>query len=256
MYYTTVAQARLPARPSEGLPTSPAPSPWPASEERQFTIRMAHNRAREAANALLQRRYAWRGYRTVQLPSDQTGWRTTLSAHEATADGDTAIGTLTLEIDGGPEGLSAAAAFGPEIAALRAEGRRLVEFTRLAVETHSHSQRVLAGLFHVGYIVAHKLRHYDTLLLEVNPRHVRFYERMLGCKVIGPVREHPGVGAPAVLLSAPFSYIRAQIRAHAGTGDMPCDARSLYPFAFTADDESGIVARLLQAQFGGDAALH
>jgi hypothetical protein len=256
MSYTTVAHSLLPARHWARTPATSMPGPGPADDERAFTIRMARDEERDAAGELLQRRYAWRGYRTVQLPSDQTGWRTTLSAHEATADGDMAIGTLTLEIDGGPEGLSAAAAFGPEIAALRAEGRRLVEFTRLAVETHSHSQRVLAGLFHVGYIVAHKLRGCDTLLLEVNPRHVRFYERMLGCRVIGPVREHPGVKAPAVLLSAPFAYIRAQIRAHAGTGEHAGDARSLYPFAFTADDEAGIVARLVQAQFEADTTAH
>lgn len=243
------------------------PAPWqpaiaaPAvpSGERPFTIRMAHREEREAAGALLARRYAWRGYRTVQLPSDQTGWRTTLSAHEADiAGGDGTIGTLTLELDGGPDGLSAEAAFGDEIAALRARGHRLAEFTRLAVDTPSHSPRVLAALFHVGYIVAHKLRGHDTLLLEVNPRHVRFYERMLGCRRLGPEREHPGVKAPAVLLSAPFAYIRDQIRALGGSAGSPeqaRDARSLYPFAFTADEEAGIVARLMQAQRGAGLAV-
>jgi hypothetical protein len=254
MTYTTIAQSRLPADPRAGLPADTLPAAWPPPPERLFTIRMAHTRA--AAQALLQRRYAWRGYGTVQLPSDQTGWRTTLSAHENTAAGDVAIGTLTLELDGGPEGLSAEAAFGPEIAALRSAGRRLVEFTRLAVDSSSHGQRVLAGLFHVGYVVAHRLRGHDTLLLEVNPRHVRFYERMLGCAVIGPVRQHPGVMAPAVLLSASFADIGAQIQALAGSAGQGGKARSLYPFAFSAEDEAGIVARLLQAQLRAGATAH
>ena len=49
-------------------------------------------------------------------------------------------------------------------------------------------QRVLAALFHVAYIVAHRIRGYDTLVMEVNPRHVRYYERMLGARAIGEPR--------------------------------------------------------------------
>ncbi len=244
---TTTATA-----PSAGAGGAAATVP-PATE---FSIRLAHHgqrTAHQAAGDLLARRYAWRGYRSVSLPRDQTGWRTTLTAH---GEADAPIGTLTLELDGGPEGLSAAAAFGPEVAALRARGLRLAEFTRLAVETTPHSQRVLAGLFHVGYIVAHRLRGCDTLLLEVHPRHVRFYERMLGCQVIAPVRQHPGVQAPAVLLSAPFAYIRAQLAAHGGSAEQAGSARSLYPFAFPAHDEAGILARLVLAQVAAGAAAH
>lgn len=243
MQYTTVARARLPTpRHSACATAGGAPA---GGDTELFSIRLAHSSERAAAGALLARRYAWRGYHTVTLPRDQTGWRTTLTAH---AGDDTPIGTLTLEIDGGPQGVSAAAAFGPEVGALRGQGLRVAEFTRLAVDSSPHSQRVLAGLFHVAYIVAHQLRGCDTLLLEVNPRHVRFYERMLGCDVIGPQRQHPGVQAPAVLLSAPFAYIRAQIRAYAGSGEMAGKVRSLYPFAFSSADEAGILARLLQAQ--------
>jgi hypothetical protein len=85
---------------------------------------------------------------------------------------------------------------------------------------------------------------------------VRFYERMLGCQVVGAEREHPGVRAPAVLLSAPFAYIRAQIRAHAGTHELAGNNRSLYPFAFSSTEEAGILARLLQAQRHAGAAAH
>ncbi|RVT48105.1 N-acyl amino acid synthase FeeM domain-containing protein [Rubrivivax albus] len=250
MSYTNLTRSILPAK------HQPVPGHDAASAEAlhgAFTIRLAHDDERTAAGALLAQRYAWRGYRTVTLPRDQTGWRTTLTAH---GRGDTPIGTLTLELDGGPEGLSAAAAFGPEVEAMRARGLRLAEFTRLAVDTGVHSTRVLAGLFHVGYIVAHRLRACDTLLLEVNPRHVRFYERMLGCQVVGDERVHPGVQAPAVLLSAPFAYIRAQIRAHAGTAELAGNARSLYPFAFAVDEESGILARLLQAQGRTGTSVH
>lgn len=243
MTSTTVARSSLP-RPPE--PKWPPPDDAPADVHGPaFTIRLAHDQTRRAAGDLLAQRYAWRGYRTVTLPRDQTGWRTTLTAH---GDGESPLGTLTLELDGGPEGLSAAAAFAPEVTAMRARGLRLAEFTRLAVETTPNSQRVLAGLFHVGFVVAHRLRRCDTLLLEVNPRHVRFYTRMLGCQVVGAEREHPGVRAPAVLLSAPFAYIRAQIQALAGTQELAGSSRSLYPFAFSASEEALILARLIRAQ--------
>ena len=41
---------------------------------------------------------------------------------------------------------------------------------------------------------------FDYVVIEVNPRHVRYYERMLGFEVIGPERMNPRVEAPAVLL--------------------------------------------------------
>jgi len=212
--------------------------------ERQFTIRTAASGPeRDHASSLLQARYAWRGYRTVTLPSDQTGFRTTLSAHE----GAETIGTLTLELDG-PMGLAADTAFGDVIDGLRDQGCRLAEFTRLAIDPTGSSPRVLAALFHVGYIVSHRIRRYDTLLLEVNPRHARFYERMLGCRVLAEPRTHKGVDAPAVLLSARFEFIRDQIGAHGGKPELAGNTRSLYPFAFSQADEEGIMARLINAQ--------
>ena len=35
-------------------------------------------------------------------------------------------------------------------------------------------------LFHIAYIFARRMHDRTDLLIEVNPRHVRFYERMLG----------------------------------------------------------------------------
>ncbi len=247
MSISTVAVAPLePPRRGARLPDIGAPAP-----ARNFTIRTAASGPeRDHAAQLLRDRYAWRGYRTVQLPADQTGYRTTLSAHE----GEATIGTLTLEMDG-PQRLSADNAFGDVTEAMRAAGARLTEFTRLAVDPGGSSPRVLAALFHVGYIVAHRIRRYDTLLLEVNPRHARFYERMLGCRIVGDERTHPGVGAPAVLLSARFDFIRDQIRAYGGRPEDASNARSLYPFAFSKQDEEGILARLVAAQFPDAAAV-
>lgn len=220
--------------------------------ERVFRIRSADSyMVRSAANALLQERYAWRGYHAVSLPSDQTSNRITLTASES----DETIGTITVALDS-PEGLSAEDAFPAEIAALRADDQRICEFTKLAIDPDTGSKRVLAALFHVAYIVAHRMRGYDALVMEVNPRHVRYYQRMLGARVIGEERLNRFVNAPAVLLSLPFDYIREQIAIFGGQPETSADERSLYPFAFSQDEELGIIGRLMTAQKPASASIN
>jgi len=212
--------------------------------QRLFKIRSADSYvSRHSANVLLRHRYAWRGYHAVSLPSDQTVNRITLTA----TDEDATIGTITVALDGA-EGLAAEDAFNDKVSELRAEGRRICEFTKLAIDPISGTKRVLAALFHVAYIVAHRLRGYDTVVMEVNPRHVRYYERMLGARVLGEERLNRKVNAPAVLLCISFDYIREQIGRFAGQPDLAADERSLYPFAFSLREEAGIIGRLMAAQ--------
>ena len=211
---------------------------------RVFRIRSADSYVyRDAANTLLKDRYAWRGYHAVSLPSDQTSNRITLSATES----DTTIGTITVALDG-PEGLSAEDAFRAEIDDLRARSLRVCEFTKLALDPVAGSKRVLAALFHVAYIVAHRMRGYDMLVMEVNPRHVGYYRRMLGARVIGSERTNRLVDAPAVLLAIDFSDIRTEIAQFGGQAELAADERSLYPWAFSPREEKGIVGRLMAAQ--------
>src|SRR4029079_16246122 len=87
----------------------------------------------------------------------------------------------------------------------------ICEFSKLARDTVSQSKRVLASLFHVAYIYAHRLRGFDSLLIEVNQRHVRYYAQMLGFEVIGPERLNQRVNAPAVLMCLDFSHAHTQI---------------------------------------------
>jgi hypothetical protein len=205
-----------------------------------FEIEPVHTPVRRhSANQLLKERYAWRGYHSVALPDGLSGSHFSLSA---TRDGKT-IGTMTVGFEN-PYTLSCEDAFAHEVHAFRVSGRRLCEFTRLAVESGTGTQAVLAALFHVAYIVAHRLRGMDTLLMEVNPRHVRYYERMLGAHVAGSVRTNTKVNAPAVLLSIEFAYVKAQIERCAWRAEVAQNERSLYALAFTEQEEDGIVARL------------
>lgn len=219
---------------------------------RQFKIRSADSFVRRAsANSLLRNRYAWRGYHTVSLPLDQTANRITLTASED----EHTIGTITIGLDGA-EGLACEDVFAPEIKAMRANGQRICEFTKLAIDPLAGTKRVLAALFHVAYIVAHRLRGYDTLVMEVNPRHVRYYERMLGARVLGDERLNRGVNAPAVLLVIDFDYILQQIGEFAGQPERSSQERSLYPFAFSLAEEAGIIGRMMRAQTPASMAVN
>jgi len=82
------------------------------------------------------------------------------------------------------------------------------------------------------------------LMIEVNPRHVRYYERMLGFKVSGPQRLNRRVSAPAVLMSLDFRHAHEQINRLGGKPELADMNRSLYPLFFSVPEEAGIVGRL------------
>jgi hypothetical protein len=211
---------------------------------RRFKIKTADSLERRSrVNSLLKDRYGWRGYQQPALPTDPGVSRFTLTAVED----EVVIGTITVSFDG-PQRLGADEAFGPELTALRAEGRKICEFTKLAIDPVSGTKRVLATLFHVAYIVAHRIRAFDMLVMEVNPRHVRYYERMLGAQVLAGERINTSVNAPAVLLGADFSYIKSQIGEFAGQADAASGERSLYPFALTLREEAAVISRMLAKQ--------
>lgn len=218
-----------------------AAAPAPPSGGRLFKIRGADSDGqRSSANVLIRRRYAWRGYDASALPPAQMSHRITLTA----TDHNMTIGTITVGLDGNAE-LHAEETFGEEIGALRAAGRSICEFTKLAVDTDSASKRVLASLFHVAYLLAHRIRGCDTLVIEVNPRHVAYYRRLLGCRVLGAERDNRRVNAPAVLLSLDLHHAREQIALLGGHSDAAAgNQRTLYPFFFSAAEERGIIARL------------
>jgi hypothetical protein len=220
-------------------------STWLADTEigqRLFKIRAANSEGhRSSANILVNRRYAWRGYQSslssaTEFDGDK---RITLVA----VGHDEMIGTISVGFDD-DDGLCVDGVFPEEVSALREEGRRICEFTKLAMDGVVRSKRVLASLFHVAYIYAHRLKRFDSLLIEVNPRHVRYYERMLGFKVVGSRRLNRRVNAPAVLLCLDFSHAHEQINRFGGKPECAAVERSLYPYFFSVQEEAGIVGRL------------
>jgi hypothetical protein len=215
------------------------------SEPRPFAIRAADsNGHRSSANILIKRRYAWRGYDNASLPADESANRITLIA----SDHEETIGTLTIGLDS-DEGLFVGEVFGDHVQRLRAEGRRLCEFSKLAMDPILGSKRVLASLFHVAYLIAHRMRGYDTLVIEVNPRHVAYYRRMLGATVLEKERMNSRVNAPAVLLTLDLNYSREQIARFGGKADTERSERTFYPYFFSPQEEAGLLARLQKSRW-------
>jgi hypothetical protein len=208
-----------------------------------FQIRAADTeRGRSSARILVERQYARRGYHSTLTSPFEPANRVTLVA----TDTGRTIGTLSVRFDG-DDGLAADELFRAHADALRQDGQRLCEFTKLAVDTSARSREVLASLFHVAYLFAHRLGGYRTLLIEVNPRHVGFYERMLGFRVLGPERPNPRVNAPAMLLALDFRHAAGQIARLAGLRADAAGERSLYPWFFAPAEEQGILRRLQAA---------
>ena len=215
-----------------------------------FTIRAADSAGeRSSANVLIKRAYAGRGYRHNPLPDEDDPNRLTLVAR----DHEAVIGTLTIGFDS-KAGLLVDEIFQDEVDALRNAGRQVCEFTKLAMEGVVRSQRVLAAMFHVAFIQAHRIRGCDNLLIEVNPRHTRYYETKLGFQRLGPERLNRRVDAPAVLLSLDLWYAHDQVDKFGGKPEPHAGERSLYPFGFSVSERAGIVERLRRQQRGAARA--
>ena len=208
-----------------------------------FHIRMAQTAGqRTAARLLLQKMYGWRGYE-LDAQDQHAPNRITLFAE---GDGAT-VGTMSLCLDDPVAGLPADDNFRDKLDDLRARGCRLCEPSRLAIDRQV-SKRVFASLIHISYIYAHNIHGYTDYVIEVNPRHVMFYKRMLGFRDFGGERHCSRVQAPAVLLRLELSHMAAQIARFGGQAEQRGGERSFYPFFFPPEDEPGITARLIQGR--------
>ncbi|MAS41011.1 MAG: N-acetyltransferase [Porticoccaceae bacterium] len=182
--------------------------------------------------------YAWRGLLT-HAPArleDRPNQLTLVASRGATM-----FGTLTLGLDSA-EGLHADELYADELAGERARGGRLCELTRLAIDPAFNSKEVLASIFHLAYIYGRLVHGMTDLFIEVNPRHVPFYRRMLGFRIAGDERVCPRVDAPAVLLHLPLDYADEQIGRHAGTYSP--GERTLYSYFFSEQEQAGLLRRL------------
>jgi hypothetical protein len=211
-------------------------------EHRDFKIRLADTeKGRNSASMLINKMYSWRGYGNAhQVKANPS--RITLTA----SDKHHVIGTITLGIDS-DEGLLADVIFKDEIDVFRNAGAKVCELTKLAIDPDIvQSKFALASLFHILFIYGRRIHHCTDVFIEVNPRHRRFYESMLGFKRQGDVKTNPRVNAPANLLWVDLKYVEEKIATHGGNSDNPGTTRSLYPYFFSGREEEGLYHRLLK----------
>lgn len=234
-----LARRRAVADATSDLHTFDLPRREEASLEKSITVRLADsNGARNTANMLINRKYSARGY-----GSDHKVSAGSTAVTFTASSGASLIGTLSLTVDS-PEGLACDKTFKDELDRFRAQpGTRLCELTKFAFDTSSPSLDLLASLFHIIFIYG--THHYDCtdLFIEVNPRHRRFYQAMLGFEAVGPMKINGAVGAPSHLMWLKVSDIRRHIDKHAGRG-AAAGSHSLYRFFFSRKEEIGIYNRL------------
>ena len=207
--------------------------------DNRFKIRVVKNANwRERTHSLVERRYAWRGY-SVSPPEFDSSGRLTLSASVE----DTTVATISAGLDSA-KGMYVSALYPDVVQDLRGQGRKLCEFTRLAVDESVRSRAVLGAIFHVANMYVFNLHRCTDVLVEVNPRHVLFYQRMLGFQRAADERLDPAVNAPAVLLRLDLGYSAMEIARLGGRRKVASRERSFYPYFFAADEEAEIVGRL------------
>jgi hypothetical protein len=241
------------------------PAEWDlaAETEVEHSYRMfvaADRTSRRRAYALAHRVYHGRGYvpacdEMIVSPFDSDPNTLTLLA---TDENGREAATITLVFDG-DKGLPCDEIYATELNALRAQRRRLVEVTRLAIdESHQRSKVLLLRLFNFIYIFAQRVKGFDDFVIEVNPRHVNYYRRLLLFEEAGPQRPCPRVqGAPAQLLRLDLSIPAREVRRVGGKCAKAND-RTLYP-NFYSWLEEGAVAEFLarsHAPMTAEDALH
>jgi hypothetical protein len=226
----------------------------PATEEivlehGTFEIRCADTRGkRSSSSALIERLYAWRGYKHDIAEEDRVDVnQVTLQA----CRNKEVFGTLTVRFDS-EAGLAADALYREEIDAYRIAGLRVCELTRLAIDPEHGSKEVLGALFHLAHIYGTKLRGVTDVFIEVNPRHVTFYKRMLHFRQAGEKKMCPRVEAPAMLLHVETAHVAEQVLRYGGHQGV--SRGSLYPYFFSPNEEAGLTNRIFR-QAAGSGSL-
>lgn len=212
----------------------------PEPQSKTFKIRIARrNSVLQDALGLINRRYNQRGYgfQTLTLSPD----RMTIVAYEE----QQVLGTLTVQLDKHGNLLSDECFAGP-LNALRSHGASLCEFTKLATAPRAPMPATLASMFHVAFIFAHQVHGATHAVVEVNPRHVTFYTRVLGFTAHGSAVPNPRVRAPGVLLVADFAHIAHQLMARHSQDSG--QAAPFFSHSFSHTEEEGIRQRM-QAAF-------
>lgn len=218
--------------------------PWPDKQNSSFKVKLVNSsNDLESISMLVNQRYSSRGYSNPAKPANHELRKTmNVLSLQATIENRT-VGTLSVQFDS-EEGLPLDCLYKFELDSLRRKGAKLCQFTKLAVEKEVKSKSVLASLFHIAEIWAFQVRHYNYICIEVNPRHVAFYQRMLSFTILSEVRENQQIQAPSVLLGIDLNYLDTLVKQFGGKPELADKERSFYPYFFSPEEEFSLAGRL------------
>lgn len=97
-----------------------------------------------------------------------------------------------------------------ELAALRNEGRRILEICSLASDGRRVSRSAVQNFIKLIFLYC-IFQDVDDVCIMVNPRHVRLYANLFGFKTFGEQRHYPRVNAPAVALRVEVLEVRENL---------------------------------------------
>ena len=200
-----------------------------------ISISVVSGDAAQASQSLVERMYGWRGY-NLSVKSDVYKARTIVIS--ASQHGEVKA-TLTIAFDGFG-GLNVDSHFPQEVDILRLRPHFLCEFTKLA--NSANDLHIVGALFHSAVLMAHNVKRASYVLIEVHPRHVAYYKRMLGFKVLADPAHNATVNATAVLLGKSFKQIERCIRY--AQDKRTFGHRSMYPYFFDRAKEHEILLLL------------
>ena len=190
--------------------------------------RMAESREDiDDAHHLVRRRYAWRGY---DLPANDAQAPKCVEPHSnhvvfVAKEGSDTVGTITLGLDS-HTGLLAEGTYPDVVQERRAAGCNVCEVTRLAVAERVESKSVLAALFSLAFATA-SVHGVTDVFVEVNPRHVVFYRRVLGFMVAAGEKFCERVKAPSVLLWLTMDELEQRLmKLNAKIASQPLEAQA------------------------------
>lgn len=203
------------------------------------------------ASQILNKMYGWRGYGSGFRMHDQPDQMTFVATD---SDSGNAVGTLTVGLDQ-ERGIQADRLYGDITGEMRAQGQTICEFTKLAVDHSVKSKLALGALFHVAVIYAHAVRRCDALVIEINPGHESFYERLLHFERCGNEVLNPRVNAPSILMRQTLEHISGEALRYGGQGRSSGE-RSLYPFFLSPRDAALARARMLSREESSEVESH
>ena len=139
--------------------------------------------------------------------------------------------------------------YGDEISSLKPKAEKMVEISRLVINhEYRNSKEVLLLLINYLMIYAYHVKKYDSLVIEVNPRHKNYYVTLLNFEAIGIEKACPSVqNAPAVLLHLPLIRYQLEVIRCSFSSYQNKKERSLYPH-FLKPEQEKLVAHYLKNQ--------